>query len=96
MWPFFQDDGAHFFLILLIFAEIKLKQQLVDKLEKNLHSIKQQYEEKMQVLQQQIKSIEVERDKMNVKGDWYVGTLQIQVYCTCMLSFYLYQCSSCH
>eukprot|EP00731_Ephydatia_muelleri_P035250 Em0109g5a len=41
--------------------EIKLKQQLVDQLEKNLHSIKQQYEEKMQVLQQQSKSIEVER-----------------------------------
>ena len=61
MCPFFQDDGAHFFLILLVFAEIKLKQQLVDQLEKNLHSIKQQYEEKMQVLQQQSKSIEVER-----------------------------------
>ena len=36
----------------------------LEKTQKNLHSIKQQYEEKMQVLQQQIKSIEVERDKM--------------------------------
>ena len=34
MCPFFQDDGAHFFLVLLVFAEIKLKQQLVDQLEK--------------------------------------------------------------
>ena len=68
MCPFFQDDGAHFYHhVPLVFAEINLKQQLVDQLEKtqkNLHSIKQQYEEKMQVLQQQIKSIEVERDKM--------------------------------
>ena len=36
----------------------------LEKTQKNLQSIKQQYEDKMQVLQQQIKTIEVERDKM--------------------------------
>ena len=49
------------------FSEINLKQQLVDQLEKaqkNIYSMKSQYEEKMQVLQQQIKSIESERDRV--------------------------------
>ena len=46
---------------------INLKQQLVDQLEKalkNLYSMKQHYEEKMNLLQQQIRSIESERDKV--------------------------------
>ena len=48
-------------------TEINLKQQLVDQLEKaqrNLYTMKQQYEEKMQLLQQQIRSVESERDKV--------------------------------
>ncbi len=47
--------------------EINLKQQLVDQLEKaqrNIYSMKSQYEEKMQVLQHQIKAIESERDRV--------------------------------
>ena len=47
--------------------EINLKQQLVDQLEKaqrNLYTMKQQYEEKMQLLQHQIRSVESERDKV--------------------------------
>ena len=48
-------------------SEINLKQQLVDQLEKaqkNLYSMKQHYKEKMSLLQQQIRSIESERDKV--------------------------------
>ncbi len=47
--------------------EINLKQQLVDQLEKaqkNLMSMKHQYEDKMNLLQRQIKSVESERDKV--------------------------------
>lgn len=52
---------------LFYYAEINIKQQLVDQLEKaqkNLYTMKNQYEEKMQLLQQQIKSVESERDKV--------------------------------
>lgn len=48
-------------------SEINLKQQLVDQLEKaqnNFYSMKSQYEDKMQLLQHQIKSIESERDRV--------------------------------
>ena len=48
-------------------SEINLKEQLVDQLEKaqtNLHVMRQQYEEKMSLLQTQIKNIESERDKV--------------------------------
>ena len=59
-------------LLFLVFLpppppEINLKQQLVDQLEKaqrNLYTMKQQYEEKMQLLQHQIRSVESERDKV--------------------------------
>ena len=53
--------------ILCLSSEINLKQQLVDQLEKaqnSLYTIKVQYEEKVHVLQTQIKSIESERDKV--------------------------------
>ena len=49
------------------FTEINLKQQLVEQLEKAQKSfsiMKSQYEEKMNALQQQIKSTESERDKV--------------------------------
>ena len=48
-------------------SEINMKQQLVEQLEKaqkTLGTMKQQYEDKMKILQQQIKSTEVERDKV--------------------------------
>ncbi len=48
-------------------SEINLKQQLVDQLErsqKNFAQMRNQYEEKMSVLQTQIRSVEVERDKV--------------------------------
>ena len=48
-------------------SEINLKEQLVDQLEKaqkNLFAMKQQYEEKMTLLQQQIHQVESERDKV--------------------------------
>ena len=48
-------------------SEINLKQQLVDQLEKaqnSLYTMKVQYEEKVQVLQTQIKNIESERDRV--------------------------------
>ena len=52
---------------LFIPSEINLKQQLVDQLEKaqnSLYTIKIQYEEKVQVLQTQIKNVESERDRV--------------------------------
>jgi kinesin family protein 4/21/27 len=48
-------------------SEINLKEQLVDQLEKaqrNLQVMKQQYEDKMSLLQTQIRGIESERDKV--------------------------------
>lgn len=48
-------------------SEINLKQQLVDQLEKsqkNFHMMKGQYEDKVQLLQHQIRSIETERDEV--------------------------------
>ena len=48
-------------------SEINLKQQLVDQLEKaqsSLYTMKVQYEEKVHVLQTQIKNIESERDRV--------------------------------
>lgn len=51
----------------LLATEINLKQQLVEQLEKaqrSLYTMKQQYEDKMQLLQQQIRSVEAERDKV--------------------------------
>ena len=47
--------------------EINLKQQLVDQLEKaqrSFQTMRAQYEDKMQLLQHQIKSIESERDRV--------------------------------
>ncbi len=56
-------------------SEINLKQQLVDQLErsqKNFAQMRNQYEEKMTVLQTQIRSVEVERDKVLKEiGVWY-------------------------
>ena len=55
------------YLFLSLFSEINLKQQLVDQLEKaqnSLYTMKIQYEEKVHVLQTQIKNIESERDKV--------------------------------
>ena len=55
------------YILILIFLEINLKQQLVDQLEKaqkNLYTMKAQYEDKMKLLQHQIKSIESERDRV--------------------------------
>ncbi len=52
---------------MIAILEINLKQQLVDQLEKaqrNFHTMRSQYEEKMQLLQLQIKSIESERDRV--------------------------------
>ena len=52
---------------LLSSSEINLKEQLVDQLEKaqkNLLGMKQQYEDKMALLQHQIRNIEAERDKV--------------------------------
>ena len=51
----------------LIPVEINLKQQLVDQLEKaqsSLYTMKIQYEEKVHVLQTQIKNVESERDRV--------------------------------
>ncbi len=51
-------------------SEINLKQQLVDQLERsqrNFSVMRGQYEEKMTVLTQQIRSVEAERDKV-LKG----------------------------
>ena len=48
-------------------SEINLKEQLVDQLEKaqkNLFAMKQQYEEKITLLLQQIHQVESERDKV--------------------------------
>lgn len=48
-------------------VEINLKQQLVDQLEnaqRSFYTMKSQYEDKMLLLQQQIKSIESERDRV--------------------------------
>ena len=57
--------------------EINLKQQLVAQLEKaqrSLYTMKQQYEDKMTLLQHQIKSIESERDKvLKDIGEWGRG-----------------------
>ena len=50
-----------------ICVEINLKQQLVDQLEKaqqNFYVMKTQYEDKMQLLQHQIRTIESERDRV--------------------------------
>lgn len=63
---------THLTIIIIVFniallTEINLKQQLVDQLEKaqnNFYSMKSQYEDKMQLLQHQIKSIESERDRV--------------------------------
>lgn len=54
-------------VMLCLSTEINLKQQLVDQLEKaqnSLYSMKIQYEEKVHVLQTQIKNIESERDRV--------------------------------
>lgn len=48
-------------------TEINIKQQLVDQLEKSqksLHTLRSQYEEKMIILQNQIRATETERDKI--------------------------------
>ena len=67
--------------IVCVSSEINLKQQLVDQLEKaqsSLYTIKIQYEEKVHVLQTQIKNIESERDKV------------LKEMCECSCSFYKY------
>ena len=49
------------------YTEINIKQQLVDQLEKSqksLHTLRSQYEEKMIILQNQIRATETERDKI--------------------------------
>ena len=54
-------------LFSLFLSEINIKQQLVDQLEKtqkSLQSLRSQYEEKMLLLQTQIKTMESERDKI--------------------------------
>lgn len=51
----------------LLLIEINLKQQLVDQLEKaqrSFYTMKAQYEDKMQLLQHQIRAIESERDRV--------------------------------
>jgi uncharacterized protein YfcZ (UPF0381/DUF406 family) len=56
-----------FHVVCVCFVEINLKQQLVDQLEKaqrSFYTMKAQYEDKMQLLQQQIKAIESERDRV--------------------------------
>jgi peptidoglycan hydrolase CwlO-like protein len=59
-------------------SEINLKQQLVDQLEKaqsSLYTMKVQYEEKVHVLQTQIKNIESERDKVLKEMSESIGNL---------------------
>ena len=54
-------------LFYYVLLEINLKQQLVDQLEKaqrSFQTMRTQYEDKMQLLQHQIKSIESERDRV--------------------------------
>ena len=54
-------------ILSLSLSEINIKQQLVDQLEKtqkSLQSLRTQYEEKMLLLQTQIKAMETERDKI--------------------------------
>ena len=55
------------FYLLLPLAEISIKQQLVEQLERSqqsLQTLRTQYEEKMTVLLQQIKATESERDRV--------------------------------
>ena len=67
-------------------SEINLKQQLVDQLEKSqksFHMMRGQYEEKVQLLQQQIRSIETERDKvLKDMGEWLTVLYQCVIDCT--------------
>ena len=68
---------ATIILCLSISSEINLKQQLVDQLEKaqsSLYTMKVQYEEKVHVLQTQIKNIESERDRVLKEMSKYSGT----------------------
>lgn len=60
--------------------EMNIKQQLVDQLEKaqrSLHSLRSQYEDKMVVLQTQIRAIESERDKI-IKDLGMTCTVHVQ------------------
>lgn len=57
----FQADLAN------ITCEIAIKQKLIDELEnsqRRLHTLKQQYEQKLMMLQNKIKDTQLERDKV--------------------------------
>ena len=73
MYGYFLDSVALLVVSIILYhflflsLEINLKQQLVDQLEKaqnSLYTMKIQYEEKVHVLQTQIKNVESERDKV--------------------------------
>lgn len=64
MWLFtdnFQEDLAN------ITCEIAIKQKLIDELEnsqRRLHTLKQQYEQKLTMLQNKIRDTQMERDRV--------------------------------
>ena len=62
-------------------SEINLKQQLVDQLErsqKSFQTMRTQYEDKMSLLQQQIRSVEAERDKVLKEiSEWTIGWFKL-------------------
>lgn len=82
----FQEDLAN------ITCEIAIKQKLIDELEnsqRRLHTLKQQYEQKLMMLQNKIRDTQLERDRV-LHG---MGTplrpqrLWLWCYSKCSLSF---------
>ncbi|XP_071188986.1 kinesin-like protein KIF21A isoform X1 [Salvelinus alpinus] len=74
----FQADLAN------ITCEIAIKQKLIDELEnsqRRLHTLKQQYEQKLMMLQSKIRDTQLERDKVlhNMGGMCYVARSQSSV-----------------
>ena len=70
---YYTFSSNYIILYTSVCTEINIKQQLVDHLEKaqrSLQSLRNQYEEKMTILQQQIRVVEAERDKVikNLSG----------------------------
>lgn len=57
-----------------ITCEIAIKQKLIDELEnsqRRLHTLKQQYEQKLMMLQSKIRDTQLERDKvLHNMGQW--------------------------
>ena len=56
----------------------------LEKAQKNLLVMKQQYEEKMTLLQQQIRSVESERDKVLKDMGEHLAYIHVHVHVQCM------------